>query len=95
MRRGIISEWTARNVFQIALADESVVESATERRRAETRERRVERGRPYEEFVADWEQRQPPEDALEYYGEWPVAMTADAPLATVDGGEESAERRDE
>ena len=39
--------------------------------RRQHRERRLEHGRPYAEFLADWEQRVPPDDALKYFGEWP------------------------
>ena len=48
-----------------------VDEDATRAARQAHRARRLERGRPYAEFIADWERRLPPDDALKYFGEWP------------------------
>ena len=48
-----------------------VDERATGRCARAHRARRLEHGRPYAEFAAEWEQRRPPEDVLKYFGEWP------------------------
>ena len=45
---------------------------ATEDERAALRAERLQRGRPYEEFVAEWSARRPPDDALQYYGDYPI-----------------------
>lgn len=73
VRADAISDWTARNVFHVAYDAETLIvdEAATERLRAEQRARRLEYGQPFEEFVADWAQRRPPDQALKYFGTWP------------------------
>jgi hypothetical protein len=43
----------------------------TEELRAKTRSERKELGKPYSEFVKDWEQQRPPESALKYFDESP------------------------
>lgn len=72
---GHISEWTAREVFGVELADGELDAEATERLRSEKRDARIERGVPYDEFVREWSEKEPPEEALKFYGEWPEAMT--------------------
>ncbi len=72
---GHISTWTAREVFGVVLEDGEVDATATTERREAQREDRLERGVPYDEFVQDWRDKAPPEEALEFYGEWPEAMT--------------------
>ncbi len=32
---------------------------------------RLARGRPYEDFEAEWSRRRPPEEILEFFGSWP------------------------
>ena len=75
LRRGIYTAWTAEQVFRVAYDPETLVvdRAATERQRADERRRRLERGRPYHEFVAEWEELSPPEHALKSYGTWPDA----------------------
>ncbi len=73
VRADRISDWAAREVFAVAYDTESLIvdEEATRGLRAEHRSRRLQRGRPYAEFAAEWARRRPPEDALKYFGEWP------------------------
>ena len=73
VRADRISAWTAREVFGVLYDTESLIvdEDATRDARQAHRARRLERGRPYAEFIADWERRLPPDDALKYFGEWP------------------------
>ena len=47
--------------------------AATGQRRADERQARIARGRPYAEFEAEWLQRKPPEEILTWYGSWPDA----------------------
>jgi len=47
-------------------------EEATRLARRTERRARGRRGRPYHEFMAEWEKRRPPEAILTYYGEWPL-----------------------
>ncbi|HEX6021723.1 MAG TPA: hydantoinase B/oxoprolinase family protein [Solirubrobacter sp.] len=73
LRNDAISDWTARNVFCVAYDAETLIvdEEGTRALRDAHRKRRLESGRPYAEFVAEWEQRLPPEQVLKYFGEWP------------------------
>jgi N-methylhydantoinase B/oxoprolinase/acetone carboxylase alpha subunit len=73
LRADLISDWTAREVFAVAYDPETLLidESGTRELRKEHRDRRLANARPFEEFVADWEQRRPPEAVLKYFGEWP------------------------
>lgn len=73
LKEGMISEWSARNTYAVVLDEHTgrVDEQATERRRAQVCQERIARGRPYDEFVAEWEQRKPAEDILQLYGSWP------------------------
>jgi acetophenone carboxylase len=70
---GLISEWSARNLYAVALDAQTgrVDEAATAALRDEVRRSRLARGRPYDEFVAEWSQRKPPEEILGLYGSWP------------------------
>jgi acetophenone carboxylase len=60
-------------VFAVVYDPETLIveEAATDELRRAHRERRLKHARPYAEFVADWEQRLPPEQVLKYFGEWP------------------------
>ena len=79
--KGLVSEWAAEHVYQVLWDPQRrrVDAAATERRRAEERRARIARGRPYEEFEAEWRQRRPPEEILTWYGSWPDAKPL-APL---------------
>ena len=75
LRKGTITDWVARNVYRVAYDPELLVvdEAETDRLRAEERAERLRRGKPWEEFHAEWNQLQPVEKALAYYGSWPDA----------------------
>jgi len=73
VREGQVSEWAAENVFGVEVDDGTADEAATAERREAIRERRLERSSSFEEFQSEWEQKRPPEEALEHYGEWPQA----------------------
>ena len=79
--KGLVSEWAAEHVYQVLWDPQRrrVDAAATERRRAAERRARIARGRPYEEFEAEWLQRKPPEEILTWYGSWPDAKPL-APL---------------
>jgi N-methylhydantoinase B/oxoprolinase/acetone carboxylase alpha subunit len=70
-RDGLISEETARELYHVILAPESgVVDAeATEATRKAEREARLARGKPFAEFVAEWETELPPAD-VPYFGSW-------------------------
>lgn len=71
----LISDWTARNVYKVVYDPETytVDEEKTEHARAAERKDRLRRGKNYDEFMAEWSQKKPAEEALEYYGSWPNA----------------------
>ncbi len=46
---------------------------ATAARRAEIRQERLARGKPWAEFMAEWSKLRPPDDMLTCYGSWPDA----------------------
>ncbi len=73
VRADLISDWTARELYGVAYDGETLLVDVTATRelRAQHRARRLARGRPYSEFVAEWEQRRPPDQVLKYFGEWP------------------------
>jgi N-methylhydantoinase B/oxoprolinase/acetone carboxylase alpha subunit len=81
IEKGLVSEWAAEHVYHVAWdAERRRVDPAeTERRRAAERQARIARGRPYEEFEAEWSRRKPPEEILTWYGSWPDAKPL-APL---------------
>ncbi|MGH3436491.1 MAG: hydantoinase B/oxoprolinase family protein [Sciscionella sp.] len=73
LTEGYISEWSARNLYAVVLDERTgrVDEQRTKELRDEVRRSRIARGKPYDEFVSEWEQRKPPEDVLKLYGSWP------------------------
>jgi N-methylhydantoinase B/oxoprolinase/acetone carboxylase alpha subunit len=75
LRKGVITDAVARNVYCIAYDPELLVVDVaeTERLREAERNARRERGRPWDEFHSEWSGLSPPAKALEYYGTWPDA----------------------
>ena len=73
LRADLISDWTAREVFAVVYDPETMLVDmeATDLLRGEHRRRRLANARPYSEFIAEWEERRPPEAVLKYFGEWP------------------------
>jgi hypothetical protein len=67
----LISEWVLENIYHVAFDEETMLvdEEKTEQRRAEQREKRLEEGVPFDEFVDDWETETPPED-IPFFGHW-------------------------
>ncbi len=75
LRKGVISSWTAENVFHVAYSAETleVDYERTEELRQKARETRKARGKRYDEFLKEWSQKRPPDSALKHYGSWPDA----------------------
>lgn len=71
LRQGLISGTVAERVYHAVYDPESlsVDAEATERARAGARAERIERGRPYDEFIAEWRREAPPED-VPFLGSW-------------------------
>jgi acetone carboxylase, alpha subunit len=68
-RQGLISDSVVRDVYAVVLDDEVVDPAATEDARRQARQARLQRGRPYHEFVATWRRDTPPE-GIEFHGSW-------------------------
>jgi acetophenone carboxylase len=75
LKKKIISEWTATNVYRVAFDSErgKVDVAQTEELRSAERKARLARGKPYDDFVAEWSKLSPPQEILQYYGTWPDA----------------------
>jgi N-methylhydantoinase B/oxoprolinase/acetone carboxylase alpha subunit len=70
---GLISEWTVREIYKVAFDPETerpLVQETAAMRESE-RSARVQRGRPWSEFLNDWKQLKPPEEILQAFGAWP------------------------
>jgi acetophenone carboxylase len=75
LRKNIISEWTAQNIYRVAYDPErrKLDPEKTKQQRDEERQARLARGKPFDEFLQEWSQKRPPEDILPWYGSWPDA----------------------
>lgn len=75
LRTGIISDWTARHVYCVAYDPNTQVvdETGTTALRNAERRARLARGKPYDEFVAEWEKLSPSAELITLYGTWPDA----------------------
>lgn len=73
IKNNLISTRTAENVYKVAFSDKHrrVDHERTEALRQEEREARLQRGKPWDEFMAEWSQKKPPEEILEWFGAWP------------------------
>jgi hypothetical protein len=71
LRRDLISEWTARHIYFVAVdvATGSHDAAETERLRAAERAARLERAVPFDKFEQGWTTDLPPA-GLPYYGSW-------------------------
>ena len=75
LRKNIISDWTAQNIYRIAYDPERRkldAEKTSEQRDAE-RQLRLKRGKSYDEFEREWNKLTPPKEILQWYGSWPDA----------------------
>ena len=75
LEKGTVSEWAAETIYQVVWDRERrrVDVEKTRQRRAEELRKRLQRGKPFDEFLRDWDKKSPPEHALRYYGTWPDA----------------------
>jgi acetophenone carboxylase len=75
LKKKVISEWTARNVYQVAVDPEGrkANQSQTDELRRAERQARCARGKSYDEFMTEWSKKSPPKEILEWYGSWPDA----------------------
>ena len=84
LKNGQISNWTAQEVYQIRYDEDSLTlnEAATEGARNSARETRLERGKPWEEFISEWSKLSPNPQALKYFGSWPEGI-AETPVVRI------------
>jgi len=75
LRKQIISEWTARNIYRIAYDPErrKLDAEKTKQLRDEERRARLARGKSFSEFEKEWNKLSPPKEILQWYGSWPDA----------------------
>ncbi|MDY7038687.1 MAG: hydantoinase B/oxoprolinase family protein, partial [Thermodesulfobacteriota bacterium] len=75
IKNGIISHWTAQNVYMVAYDPDSQIvdHKKTDQLRSNFREERKRIGKKYDEFMQEWSKQKPPEEALKFYGSWPDA----------------------
>jgi N-methylhydantoinase B/oxoprolinase/acetone carboxylase alpha subunit len=73
LRAGVISDFTVREIYHVAYDEASLMLDAaeTEKMREAARAERRSLGKPYDEFIAEWSAKAPPEAALGYFGEFP------------------------
>ncbi len=80
VRDSTISHRTAKDIFKVVYREDNFVVDvqATDAARTAERRARVERARPYEEWLPGWLEQRPPENVMSLYGNWPNGL--DAPL---------------
>jgi hypothetical protein len=49
---------------------------------------------PFDEFADEWEQQEPPEEALKFYGPWPDAIVESKQTTRIGSGANLAETDD-
>ena len=75
LRKNIISDWTARNIYRVAYDAErrKLDAEKTKQQRNEERRARLARGKSFDAFHQEWNKMSPPKDILQWYGSWPDA----------------------
>lgn len=75
LRKKLISDWTAQNIYRVAYDAErgKLDPERTMQQRAEERRARIARGKSFDEFNMEWSEKHPPENILQWYGSWPDA----------------------
>jgi N-methylhydantoinase B/oxoprolinase/acetone carboxylase alpha subunit len=74
----IISDTTAREIYRVAYDPETLKVDAEETARLRDAERRarLERGRAWADFDAEWSELRPPDEILAWFGSWPDGAPA-------------------
>lgn len=73
VRNGMCTHWAARHLYKVAY-DEATLRvdpEATAILRREARAERLKTGRPYDDFVSEWQKLRPSAEAVRYYGKYP------------------------
>ncbi|MCF8120668.1 MAG: hydantoinase B/oxoprolinase family protein [Deltaproteobacteria bacterium] len=73
LQEGMLSHEVAREVYRVAYDERTLRldREKTDTLRAEAREERRRRGKPYSEFEAQWQKLRPPARILKYFGAYP------------------------
>jgi acetone carboxylase, alpha subunit len=73
LRDNLTTSWAAEHIYKVSYDPETLCLDAagTDALRAAAREERKSRGRPYAEFVAEWQQQRPPDEIIQFYGTYP------------------------
>ncbi len=76
---GLITEEVATRIYGVVIdpATDLVDDKKTARRRDAVRRERLRKGRPFDEFMADWSTLKPSDEVLEHYGHWPEPRQED------------------
>jgi N-methylhydantoinase B/oxoprolinase/acetone carboxylase alpha subunit len=79
VREQLLTDWVAQRVYHVVYDGELVVDpDATAAAREDERRARLERGKPFDEFVAQWRRDEPPA-GLPYLGSWSWKEAARSP----------------
>jgi acetophenone carboxylase len=73
LHNGMTTHSAARNIYHVAY-DEKTLRldpEATAAERQQVRSERIRHARPYSEFMKEWLELRPPEEALQFYGNYP------------------------
>lgn len=73
LKARVTTHWTAENVYRVVYDPVTlrVDYEKTAQARQEERERRKQRGRPYDEFEREWLKKRPKDEIIKRYGNWP------------------------
>ena len=73
LRRNIISDWTADNIYYVKYDPQrrKLDREKTTLARDGERRARLARGKPFAEFWQEWSRQTPPKEILQWYGSWP------------------------
>jgi acetophenone carboxylase len=84
LRAGLVSEWTAENVYRVRFdpGTTQVDAEATAASRQHARAERLARGKPWDEFIAEWGRLRPSDEALAHFGSWPDGIR-DTPVIRI------------
>lgn len=69
----VITVETAKRIYKVVYSEQTlqVDRERTEELRAAERQARLQRGKPFAEFQAEWAEQRPPEEILHAFGSWP------------------------
>jgi acetophenone carboxylase len=75
LRKKIISDWTAQNIYKVVYdAQRGKVDAEkTKQLRDDERRARLARGKSFADFEREWSKQSPPQEILQWYGSWPDA----------------------